>query len=201
MSRHLYLISAAALIAITIIATLNASPDVDSSPLLASYAERFDENNYYSTQIEWVAPADLPSLSKGSDVIVYGRVIQNVDTPKGLKTGVLPIRVFEVQVYSYLKNPQTINPKSILVSQVIGEHDNPLIRSGDVCVFFLGIWYDQSVGEDLVYSLGGDYTRYVVYGNRVHSVSSLNPQNSYVDVSVRGESLQYFLARVRNMVS
>ncbi len=79
MSRHLYLVSAAALITITIISTLNASPIVDPSPLLASYSDRFKESN--SKQIWWVIPRDLPNLIDYSNAIIHGTVTRTKPPP------------------------------------------------------------------------------------------------------------------------
>ncbi len=193
MPRRLYLISAVALIVISIIATLNATPNVDPSSLIASYSDRFKESN--SKQIWWAIPRDLPNLVDYSDVIIHGIVTRRTEPPSGL---LLDGAVFEVKVHSYLKAVDT-SSEFILILQIVGEAGNPVVQPGDECVFFVTLHYEQKPGPGVVYSLGGEYTRYVVYEERVYTVASLNPQNSS-ELSIRSEPLTPFLIRVRNMV-
>lgn len=197
MLKHLSLGSAALLLTIIIAATLNASTrDADPSQLFASYAKRFEDGGSIMF-IEWIMPAELPQLAKFSDVIVLGTVTQKVASQQDFRT---EGEVFEVKVNTYLKAPDYVDPKTILVSQIIGESNNPIIQPGDECVFFLTAFNGQKAGPGMIYSLGGDYTRYVVYGGRVYSVASLNPRNEPSDSLANGELLPRFLARVRAMI-
>ncbi len=99
--------------------------------------------------------------------------------------------MFEVKVHSYLKAADT-SSEFILILQIVDEAGNPVVQPGDECVFFLTLHYEQKPGPGVVYSLGGHYTRYVVYEGRVYTVASLNPQNSS-ELSVRSEPLTPFL--------
>ena len=194
MLRRLSHVIAVLLLAITITSALNAKPrDTDVSQLRASYAERFKIENVVMF-IEWVHPYDLPGLTDFCDAIVYGKVVQRADPPAGLR---LEGSVFEVQVYSYLKEPEDANHASILICQLFGEAGNPIIRPGDECVFFLTLNYEQNPGPRAIYCLGGDYTRYVVYEGRVYTVASLNPQDSSRN---SGELLPRFMTRVKAMI-
>lgn len=195
MLRRLGFGAAAILLTITIITFLNApTRDADPSPLYASYAERFQWSG--GMEIDWVAPSELLNLAEFSDAIVHGTVIQSVERSTWLYNG---CRLFEVKVHSYLKAPEYPAAKTILISQVVGESGNPVIQPGDECVFFLTLYY-QKLGSGAVYSLGGDFTRYIVYGERMYSVASLNPENVSSGSPVRGERLTSFLARVADLV-
>ncbi len=198
MLKRVGIASAALLLTIIIAATLNSPiKETDPTQLFSSYAKRFEEGNTFIF-IEWIMPADLTQLAKFSEVIVLGTVTQVVSPPFGLG---VEGEVFEVRVNVYLKAPEYVNPRTILVSQIVGESENPLIQPGDECVFFLTPFYGQNPGPGVVYSLGGDYTRYVVYGGRVYSVSSLNPRNVSSESPISGEPLPSFLFRVRAMIN
>jgi hypothetical protein len=197
MLRRLTIGCAALLLTITIAATINTpTRAADPSQLFASYAKRFEDGGMIMF-IEWIMPAELPQLSKFSEVIVLGTVAQKVSTPVGLG---IEGDVFEVKVNSYLKTPDYASPQTILVSQIFGESGNPVIQPGDQCVFFLTPFYGQEAGPGVIYSLGGDYTRYIVYGERVYSVASLNPRYASPESVLRGESLPHFLSRVRTFI-
>ena len=196
MLQRLSLGFATLLLAITIIAAVNTpTRNTDTSLLFASYEKRFQEGDLFMF-IEWIMPADLSQLAKFSDVIVLGTVVQRVVPPPGLG---IEGEVFEISVNTYLKAPEYADPQTILVSQIVGEGGNPVIQPGDECVFFLTPFYLQKPGPGVVYSLGGDYTRYFVYGGRVYSVASLNPRNVSSESLVRGEPLTTFFTRVKNM--
>jgi len=197
MLKRLSIGSAVILLTIIIAATLNTPiRDTYPSKLFADYAKRFVDGGTIMF-IEWIMPAELPKLAEFSDVIVLGTVTQRVNPSSDFRT---EGEVFEIKVNTYLKAPDYVDPNIILISQINGESNNPIIQPGDECVFFLTAFYGQKAGPGMIYSLGGDYTRYVVYGGRVYSVAFLNPENSSSDASVIGESLPRFLARVRNMV-
>jgi hypothetical protein len=187
---------AALLLTIIIAATLNSPiKETDSSKLYASYARRFEEGN---ALYEWIMPADLPQLARFSEVIVLGTVTQIVTPQSGLG---VEGEAFKVSVNAYLKAPEYVDPRTILVLQIVGESRNPVIQPGDECVFFLTPFYGQNQGPGVVYSLGGDYTRYVVYGSRVYSVASLNPRNVSPESQIRGEPLPDFLFKVWAMIN
>jgi hypothetical protein len=199
MLRRLGIGATAILFTITIIATIyTPTRDIDPSPLYASYAERFQLNSGMILHIGWAAPSELVNLTEYSDAIVHGTVIKSVASPNWLYYG---CRVFEVKVQSCLKSPEYSATKTILISQIVGEHGSPVIQPGDECVFCLTLNYEQKPGSVAIYSLGGDYTRYVVYGERVYSVASLDPQNVSSESLVISELLARFLTKVEALAN